>query len=272
MEKKWFLLLIFSLFLFSCSDFNKVVKSTDYEYKYKKAQEYYSSGDYTRANTLFQDLVHVYRGTSRGDELYYTYGQSLFKQSDYILAGHYFKSIIDQYPRSKYAEEAQFMVGYCFFKDSPSAKLDQDVSRKAIDALLLFINVYPYSDKVQEANLLIDELHEKIAYKAYVNAKLYYDMGYFKAAVISLGNCLNDFPDSKYREELRYLLFKGKYNLAVNSVEDKKRERLNDARDEYFNFVDEFPESKHSREVNRDFKQLSQLLGYTDNEEISTIK
>jgi outer membrane protein assembly factor BamD len=264
MEKKWFFLLIFSLFLISCSDFNKVVKSTDYEYKYKKAMEYYGLGEFNRANTLFQDLVFVYRGTSKGDELFYHYAKSLFEQNDYTLAGHYFKSIIDQHPRSKYAEESQFMIGYCFYSDSPNPKLDQEVSRRAIDALQLFINVHPFSDKVAEANLLIDELNEKIAYKSYVNAKLYYDMGYYKAANIALGNSLTDFPGSKYREELRYLLFKSKYVLAVNSVEDKKRERLNDARDEYYNFIDEYPESKYAREVKRDFRQVSQQLGLND--------
>jgi outer membrane protein assembly factor BamD len=269
MDKKWFFLLIISLFLLSCSEFNKVVKSTDYEYKYKKALEYYEAEDFTHANSLFQDLVYVFRGTSRGDDLYYHYAQSLIGQKDYVLAGHYFKNIIDQYPRSEFAEESQFMIGYCYYMDSPTAKLDQQVSRQAIDALQLFINIYPFSDKVAEANILIDELNEKIAYKSYLNAKLYFDMDYFKAAVIALDNSLSDYPDTKYREELRYLLFKSKFNLADNSVESKKRERLNDARDEYFNFVDEFPESKYIREVQRDFKQISDELGY--DEDLSSI-
>lgn len=271
MRKKWFFLLILSLFMASCTDFNKVVKSTDYEYKYKKGIEYYEMGDYNHANTLFQDLVYVFRGTSRGDQLFYYYSKSLFKQGDNILAGHYFKNLVDQYPRSKFAEEAQFMVGFCYFNDSPTAKLDQGVSRKAIDALQLFINLYPYSDKVGEANILIDEMNQKIAYKSFVNAKLYYDMGYFKASVISLSNSLSDYPETQYREELRYFLFKSKYNLAVKSIESKMKDRLEDARDEYFIFVDEFPESKHAREVNRDFKQVSQLLGYT-NEKTSSIQ
>lgn len=249
-----------------------VVKSTDYEYKYKKAIEYYEGGDFTHANTLFQDLVYVFRGTSRGDDLYYYYAKSLFEQKDYILSGHYFKSILDQYPRSEYAEEAQFMIGYCYYSDSPNPRLDQSVSKKAIDALQLFINVYPYGDKVEEANILIDELNEKITFKSYLNAKLYYDMNYYKAAVIALQNSLTDYPDTKYREEIKYLLFKSKFYLAINSVEEKKRERLNDARDEYFNFVDEFENSKHLKDVEKDFKQLSHLLGYDDDDEVSMLK
>lgn len=273
MDKKWFFLLGLSLFLLSCSEFNKVVKSTDYEYKYKKGIEYYDAKDYTHAITLFQDLVYAFRGTSKGDDLYNYYAKSCFAQKDFVLAGHYFKSILDQYPRSEFAEEAQFMVGYCSYSDSPSAKLDQEISRKAIDALQLFINVYPYSKKVEEANILIDELNEKIVYKSFLNAKLYYDMGYYKAAVIALDNSIADYPDTKYRQEIKYLVFKSKYLIGINSIEEKKRERLNAARDEYFTFVDEFPESKYIREVKRDFKQITQLLGYEeDKKEISSIE
>ncbi len=271
MNKKWFFLLILSSFLFSCSEYSKVVKSTDYEYKYKKGIEYYEDGDFVHASELFQSLVYAFRGTSRGDDLYFYYAKSAFEQSDFILAGHYFKNIVDQYPRSEFAEEAQYMVGYCFYSNSPSAKLDQDISQRAIDALKLFINMYPYSDKVEEATILIDEMNEKVVYKSYLSAKQYHDMSYYKAAVIALNNSLYDYPSTKYREEIKYLLFKSKYLLGNNSVKEKKRDRLNDARDEYFTFVDEFPESKYVREVKRDFKQLSQFLGYdekkTDDEE-----
>lgn len=269
MSQKIILLLIISVFAFSCSDYNKVAKSTDYEYKYKKAVEYYQTGDYTHANTLFQDLVHIYRGTSRGDELYYYYAKSLFEQQDFVMAGYYFRNIVEQYPRSKHVEEAQFMIGYCYYKDSPNPKLDQELTNKAIDAFQLFKNVFPYSDRVEEANILIDELREKIAYKAYLNARIYFDMEYYKAAIVALSNCLSDFPSSKHREEMRYMLFKAKYVLAVNSVESKKRERLNDASDEYYNFIDEFPDSKYAREVKRDFRIISSQLGYEPEEEAS---
>lgn len=271
MNKKWILLLILSSFLFSCGEFTNVVKSTDYEYKYKKGIEYYHAKDYTHAITLFEDLVYTFRGTSRGDELYYYYAYSCYNQGDYLLGGHYFKSICDQYPRSKYAEEAQFMIGMCFYKESPDPMLDQEISLNAIDAFQLFINMYPYSQKrIDEANIMIDEMNEKIVYKSFLGAKLYFDMEYYKAAVIALNNSINDHPATKYREEIKYLLFKSKYLLAINSVDAKKRERLNDARDEYFTFADEFPASKYSREVKRDFKHISTLLGI--DQEISTIK
>jgi outer membrane protein assembly factor BamD len=271
MDRKWILLLILSLFLFSCGEFNNVVKSTDYEYKYKKGVEYYQAKDYTHAITLFEDLVYAFRGTSKGDDLYYYYAYSCYNQNDFLLAGHYFKGICDQYPRSEYAEEAQFMIAKCFYNDSPDPMLDQEVSLNALDAFQLFINMYPYSQKrVEEATNMINEINEKIVYKSFLSAKLYFDMEYYKAAVIALNNSLNEHPATKYREEIKYLLFKSKYLLAINSIELKKRERLNEARDEYFTFADEFPESKYLHEVKRYFKHLTVILGL--DQEISSIR
>jgi outer membrane protein assembly factor BamD len=181
---------------------------------------------------------------------------------DNMMAGHYFKTLVKEFPRSEYAEESQFMVGYCFYLDSPNPRLDQQVSQNAIDALQLFINLYSKSTRVEEANRLIIELRDKLVYKSYVSGKLYYDLKNYKAAVVALSSSLKDFPDTKYREELMYMLLKAKYLLAVNSVEEKKRERLSSALDEYFTFADEYPESKYMKEVEKYHSTTAKLLNY----------
>ena len=253
--------------LSSCSDYNKIIKSTDYEFKYKKAVEYYEDGEYVRAGTLFQELVNIYRGTSRADKIYYYYAKSMIGQKDYLMAGHYFKSLIKEFPTSEHVEEAQFMAGYCSYLLSPKPRLDQTTTMEAISALQLYLNLYPFSDRVDEANRLIDELEDKLVYKSYLTAKLYYDFDSYKAAVIALTNSLKEYPDSQYREELMYMLLKSKYLLAVNSIEEKKESRLSSALDEYFSFVDEYPESKYRREVDRFYETTAELLNYQPQEE-----
>jgi outer membrane protein assembly factor BamD len=247
---------IFLMLFSACNDYNKIVKSTDYEFKYKKAIEYYEGGQFVRSSTLLKELINIVRGTSRADKVYYYYAKSQFGMKDNLMAGHYFKSLIKEFPRSTYAEESQFMVGYCFYLDSPSPRLDQEVTQNAIDALQLFINLYPKSTR------LIIELRDKLVYKSYLSGKLYFDLSNYKAAVVALSSSLKDFPDTKYREELMYMLVKAKYLLAVNSVEEKKRERLSSALDEYFTFVDEFPESKFRKEVERYHNTTAKLLNY----------
>ncbi|WP_372950645.1 outer membrane protein assembly factor BamD [Mariniphaga sp.] len=259
--------LIVMLFVSSCGDYNKILKSTDYEFKLKKAVEYYEDGEFVKAGTLFQELVNIYRGTSRADQIYYYYAKSMMGQKDYLMATHYFKSLLKEFPGSQYSEEAQFMVGYCNYLLSPKPRLDQTVTKEAIESLQLYINLYPYSERVDEANRLIDELMDKLVYKSYLNARLYYDFENYKAAVISLDNSLKEFPDSQYREELMYMLLKSKYLLAVNSVEDKKQERLSGALDEYFSFVDEYPESQYRKEVDKFYETVADLLNYEQQQE-----
>jgi outer membrane protein assembly factor BamD len=252
------------ILLSSCGDYNKIVKSTDYEFKYKKSIEYYEDGEYVRAATLLKDLLNIYRGTSKADKVYYYYAKSEFGQKDNAMAGHYFKTLVKEFPRSEYAEESQFMVGYCFYLDSPNPRLDQTVTQNAIDALQLFINMYPRSNRLDEANRLIIEMRDKLVYKSYLSGKLYYDLKNYKAAVVALTSSLKDFPDTKYREELMFMLLKAKYLLATNSVVEKKRERLSSALDEYYTFVDEYPESKYRKEAEKYHSSTAKLLNYKE--------
>jgi len=257
-------LVLLTVIFTSCGDYNKILKSTDYEFKYKKAVEYYEDGEYVKAGTLFQELVNIYRGTTRADKVYYYYAKSMIGQKDYLMAGHYFKTLLDEFPTSDYAEEAQFMTGYCAYLLSPSPRLDQKVTHDAIDALQLYINLYPFSDRLTEANRLIDELRNKLIYKSYLNAKLYYDLDNYKAAVVALSNSLIDYPDSKYREELMYMLLKSKYLLAMNSIKEKQEQRLSNALDEYFSFVDEYPDSKYKKEVEKFYETTAKMLNYKE--------
>ncbi len=259
-------LVLFTIILSSCGDYNKIVKSTDYEFKYKKAIEYYEDGEYARAGNLFNELVNIYRGTTRADKIYYYYAKSLIGQKDYLLSGHYFSSLVKEFPTSEFVEEAQFMIGYCAYLRSPKPRLDQSVTTEAIDALQLYINLYPFNEKVDEANRLIDELEDKLVFKSYLSAKLYYDFENYKAAVIALNNAIEKYPDSKYREELKYMLLKSKYLLALNSVTGKQEDRYSSALDEYFSFIDEYPNSKYTKEVSKFYEKAKDELHYQEEE------
>jgi outer membrane protein assembly factor BamD len=245
-----------------CSDFTKVQKSTDYEYKYKKALEYYEAKQYSHAADLLGSMIALYRGTSRADDIYYFYARSQFEEQFYKEAGQYFLMLVREFPMSDYSEESQFMVGYCAYKESPNARLDQSATNHAIDALVLYVNLYPDGVKVEEANKLVAEMRDKLVYKSFLNGKLYYDMGNYRAATIALANSLKAYPDTKYREQLSFWLLDAKYNLAVYSTPDKKELRMNDALDETYSFLDEFTESKHRRDAEKFQQNIIKFLNY----------
>ncbi len=249
----------------SCSEYQKLLKSTDYDLKYEKALEYYAKEDYTRAATLFSELISMHRGTEKSEISHFTYAECLYGMRDYYMAGHYFQMFVQNYPSSEKTEEAHFMSAYCSYQTSANPRLDQTETLTALEQFQLFLNLYPTSDRAQEVSDLIDELNDKLVYKAYLSARLYYNLGTYmgnnyQSAVISASNILDEYPDTKYREELSYLILDSKYIQAVNSVEEKKEERLRDALDEYYSFVNEFPTSKYLRNANKIFTHTSELL------------
>jgi len=220
--------------------------------KYQEAVKLYEKGKYSKALILFDDLAQKYRGRAEAEDLYYLIANANYKLKDYTSARYHFKNFASTYPGSQRAEECRFMSAYCFYLESPRSNLDQENTRKAIDELQLFVNYYPESERAKEAGNLIQKLREKLEKKAFENAKLYYNMGMsddYRAAVIALENVLKQYPDTKYAEEIEFLIVKSQYLYAQNSYANKQEQRFNDAIDFYDAFVHAYPDSKYRSEL-----------------------
>jgi len=258
--------LCLAMAIFSCSGFEKVVKSDDVNLKFSKAFYFYNKGDFVKAGTLFDQLAPIVRGTRRADSVYFYQAMTQYKLNDYIIAGHYFNTFVLTYGNSPLIEEAAYMGAYCYYMQSPRPELDQTSTVQALDAFRLYTIRFPNSPRIPDCKRIIEELNEKMMEKAYISAQLYYNLDNYKAAVVSLGNCLIDFPDSKYREEIMFKLLKAKYMLAVNSVQSKQTERFQDAIDEYFSFVAEFPGSENKKEADEMYAEASKFVKEPENE------
>ena len=234
-------ILVLILIFPSCSKYTNLLKSTDTQLKFNSAVEYFNEEDYARAVTLFEQLMPIFRGTEQAEEMAYYRAKCYFGMKNYIEAGYHFKMLTRSYPKSKNAEDAEFQGAYCYFLLSPNPSLDQTNTHNAINALKLFIIKYPGSEKAEESFNLIGQLENKLSLKAFQNARLYYDMGEYKASIVALKNCLLDYPDSEYREEVLFLVLKSNFILADNSIIEKRTERFQTTVDEYYSFIDEFP-------------------------------
>ncbi|SFT01007.1 outer membrane protein assembly factor BamD [Sphingobacterium wenxiniae] len=234
------------------SKFEKLRASNNIAMKYQEAVKFYENKKYTKALVLFDELMTRYRGQAEAEDLYYFTAYTNYRLKDYTSARYAFKNFATTYPNSPRAEECRFMSAYCFYVDSPRASLDQENTRKAIDELQLFINLYPDGEKAQEAGDLIQSLRDKLELKAYTNAKLYFNMGQpddYRAAVIAFENMLREYPDTKYAEEVEFLIVKSQYLFAENSMIHRQQERFNDALDYYKAFTENYPESKFRKEA-----------------------
>jgi outer membrane protein assembly factor BamD len=249
------LITVLALSVAGCkSQFEKIRLSNDVAKKYQEAVKLYNKKNYSKALILFEDLTQKYRGRAEAEDLNYYYAYTLYRLGDYTTARFQFKNFADIYPTSKNAEECRYMYAYCFKLDSPKSTLDQENTFKAIDAMQLFINLYPKSERVAQATQYITELRGKLEDKAYANAKLYFDLGgydvtNYKAAVVALQTAQVEYPDIKYAEEMDMLIVKSQYLYAKNSYETRQEDRFNEAITFANEFTESHPQSKFLKEV-----------------------
>lgn len=246
--------------LSGCGEYEKLLKSRDFAKKYETGVELYNEGEYARAGTLFDQVANIYRGTTKADTVKYYQASSYFGQRDYLMAGHYFNELSVTYISSVYKEESDFMVGYCFYKQSPRPQLDQTNTFQTITAMQMFMVKYPNSERLGECQAIIQEMSDKLVEKSYISAKLYFDLGYYKSAIIALRNSLIEYPETKFREELMFMILKSSYLLADKSIPSKQRERFQAALDEYYSFIGEFPDGPHTKEAARIYENSTEFL------------
>ena len=244
------------------SKFEKLQASNDTGKKYQEGIRLYNSKKYSKALILFDDLNQKYRGRDEAEDLAYYLAYTNYKLKDYTTSRYQFKVFADTYPNSPKAEECRYMSAYCYYLESPNYTLDQENTVKAIDAMQLFINLYPKSERVAEASKLIQDLRDKLEAKAFGNAKLYlttggYDAQNYRAAVIAFKNVLRDYPDTKYAEEIGYLSIKSQILYSQNSLETKQEERFNEAIALADEFIEDYPSSKYIKEV-KDMRKQSE--------------
>ena len=265
--KRIVLILSAGIFLLtSCNQYNNVLKSADYEYKYEAAKEYFVKGQYSRAALLFGDLIAVLKGTVRAQESLYMLAMSEYCDGNYDVASSYFKKYYQSYPKGTYVEYARYYAGRSLYESVPDVRLDQTNTYTAIKEFQDFLDLYPYTKLKDRTQDMIYALQDKLVEKEYISAKLYYDLGNYmgnclyggsnyEACIVTAQNALLDYPYASpaRREEFAIMILRAKYHLARQSVEDKRMDRYRDAIDEYYGFVNEYPESKYLKDAQQIF-------------------
>jgi len=252
-----------SSLLFSCGEYQKVLNRGTSEDQYKMAVKMYESEKYSKALSLFEKVTPVYRGKPQMERIQFMVAQSNFNTKNYNLAGYYFDRFTNNYPKSSKREEAAFLSAYSYKLSSPVFSLDQTDTDKALGSFQSFINTYPASDRIDEANLHYKELRYKLEKKAFEIAKTYYrtadyDLRNYKAAIQAFDNMLSDYLGSKFKEEALYYRLKAAHDFVLKSTKRSKEPRIKDAILAYEKLVRNFPESKYLVESNEMLATLNE--------------
>jgi outer membrane protein assembly factor BamD len=258
------------IFLVGCQPLNKILKNPDPQYKLRMAEQYYANKKYVQAQQIYEDIMPFFRGQPEFEDIFYKYAYTAYNQKDYLNAENLFKNYLEVYPNSPRSEEIDFMRAYTYYRQSPKAELDQTATLKAIGIFQTFINTHPGSVKNKEATEIIDQLRQKLEVKDRKAAQLYFDIGQFRAAAVAFNTMLNQYADTENADEYKLMAIKSYFRFAELSVEDKKVERFEKVIEEANDFMDRFPGSPLSTEVQQFVTQSRNNLKIYTNEPAKT--
>ncbi len=257
--KQFISIFFLTLFLVSCSEYQKALKSQDTAVKFAASEKLFNAGKYNKAIGLFEQMSSSYKGKPQAEKMFYMYSQSLYKTKQYYSAAYQFESFVNSYPKSEKIEETSYLAALCFTKLSPVFTLDQTDTHKAIDKMQGFIDQYPNSVYFADANKSAKILRDKIEKKEYQIAQGYNKISDHKAAIVALENFIIDFPGTVYKEKALFYKLDSAYLLAINSIPSKMEERLNVAKLAYESLV------KFNEKTNFKSKADEMLVGIQKN-------
>ncbi len=264
MKRHSLLIVILAVVLTSCTKWTALQNTQDFEYKYEAAKSFFAEGKYAQASVYFAEVLATMKGTANAEESLYLAGMSNFMNKDYDAASMYFRKYYQVYPKGLYVEYARYYCGLSLYNMTPDPRLDQQSTYEAIKEFQEFLDLYPYTPIKSSTMDMIYSLQDKLVEKEYLSAKLYYDLGTYtmncayggsnyEACVVTAQNALRDFPFARAdrREELSIMILRSRFKLAEQSVEYKRVGRYRDCIDEYYSFVNDFPESKYIKEAEK---------------------
>lgn len=282
MKYSW--IILFALFLGSCGSsksvakktsssrksVSKILKSTDYAYKLRMAEQFFAHKKYNKAQVIYEDIMPYYKVEKEFEDIYYKYAYCAYYQNDFLNAENLFKTFLEIFPNSSKAEEVDYMRAYCYYRQSPKPELDQTNTIRAMGMMQTFINTHPGSARNKEAYEIIESSRVKLETKDYKSAKLYFDMQQYRAAGVAFSTLLNSYPESQKADEYKLMIIKSYYRFAEMSVEEKKVERYEQVVAECNEFTDRFPDSKLKKEVDEFYNLSQKNLKTIPNEQVKT--
>lgn len=241
------LLILFAIT--SCKNEALIQRGDSLEVAYNKAKALFDKENYTESAQAFETVIQIARGTDFGEDAQFYLAESYFRNERYLLAAAEYERYISLFPRKERRQVAQFNEALCYYRLSPRFKLDQGYTRKSIEKFQLYSNRYPAAENIQEASKYITELRSKLAKKLYHSADLYMRTDQYEAAIIYYDLTIDQYPESIWAQRSLVDEINAHNVYASRSVQNKQRERYQNAVATYEKFVQLFPNGEYREQA-----------------------
>lgn len=240
------------IFIVSCSQKQYIRPGDTLPVAFGKAKLLYDKGKYGDAADAFETVLSIGRGTATGREAQLLLAESLYKSKQYILSAAEFERFVTFYPREERKAYAEYMAAESYFKMSPTFKLDQEYTNKAIESYRLYLNNHPTDSLVSDASDKIDALRDKLAHKLFYAAEYYVRTAditvrnnQYESAAIYYDLILEKYPETPWAEKALAYEIEALVLSADKSVQQRQLERYEKAIEQYEKYLQLFPNGAH---------------------------
>ncbi|XWN35416.1 MAG: outer membrane protein assembly factor BamD [Roseivirga sp.] len=244
-------LVLCSSLLASCALRRSTKGLTDYE----QGIVHYEAKDYHEAAQLFKKALPILRGKREEASVHFYQAYCSFYQKKYVRSADRFKYFHETFLRDPRAEEALYMQGRALYLESPDVVLDQSITEEAVCALRNYVDRYPEGTYIDQAATHLKELDNKLALKAFNNAKHYHQLDRYAAAVVALGYFQEDFPDTPHSQEAAYLKAEAQHRRPVPKDEATQRAQCMTTIKCCQEFLDAYPDSKYASAIEKIYEE-----------------
>ncbi|MFQ5706252.1 MAG: outer membrane protein assembly factor BamD [bacterium] len=201
----------------SCGGYS-IKKNITAAERFELAKRMFNNKDYFEAKTQFKILTLNNPAANFIDAAQFYLAECHFHLKEYIIAADEYNRLERLYTKSEYLDDAGFKIGVCDYKLSPKPALDQKYTLEAVKHFQQFLEDFPDSDLVPEAERLLLICRTKLAEKDFKAGQLYRKLHNYTAALVYFDSVLNQYYDTKFADDALY--WKGECLLKLRRIDE----------------------------------------------------
>jgi len=251
--------LLFVVVLAGCGGSGRIRYDSPQE-AFEKGKAFYDRGKYDRAIEYLQASFNYGRAHEWAADAQLYLARSYYGNGEYILAANEYSRFSQLYRSDPRRAEAEYERAMAYYEMSPPYQMDQTDTQRAVNEFRMFIERYPDSPLVADAEARITELREKMARKEVAAAELYERRELYEAAAITYENAFDRYPDTSWADDALLGASRSYVASSAESVVERQPERLRSAIANYERLVQIFPDSPLIKEAEALYREASSRL------------
>jgi outer membrane protein assembly factor BamD len=220
----------------------------------------FEEGEYETATEYFRGVFEYGRGSEWAPEAQFQLARAEEERGRYLVAATEYNRFTQLYRTHELRPNAEYRRALMYYNESPSYKLDQTDTERAISNFQLYIQRYPNHEKVDDAEAKVAELRNKLARKQFEAGELYERRRMYRAAAYTYEEVFDLYPDTDYADQALMAAVRTYVEYADMSVQQRQAERLQAAVENYNRLAQVFPDSPHLNAAERHYERAQERL------------